>query len=132
MKTEYHGGSVAGGTFPAEIWGDYMKSIKGKFCGGFKPAKTAANFTPFFGKYARGGGRNTGDSSSTDPSSAAAARRSRRRRRRRPPTPEPDERQRQAGEGPGDGVQPGPLRVPAAGPARRGPSTGGGAEAPDG
>ena len=45
MKTEYHGGSVAGGTFPAEIWGDYMKSIKGKFCGDFKPAKTAAHFT---------------------------------------------------------------------------------------
>ncbi len=62
MKTEYHGGSVAGGTFPAEIWGDYMKAVKGKFCGDFKPAKTAAHFTPFFGKYARGGGRNTGDS----------------------------------------------------------------------
>ena len=40
MKTEYHGGSVAGGTFPAEIWGDYMKAVKGKFCGDFKPPKT--------------------------------------------------------------------------------------------
>ena len=66
MNTEYHGGSVAGGTFPAEIWGDYMKSIKGKFCGDFKPAKTAAHFSPFFGKYARSGGRGTGDSPSTD------------------------------------------------------------------
>ena len=37
MTTEYHGGSVAGGTFPAEIWGDYMKQAKGKFCGDFKP-----------------------------------------------------------------------------------------------
>ena len=61
MTTEYHGGSVAGGTFPAEIWGDYMKQAKGKFCGDFKPAKTPAHFTPFYGKYARGGGRNTGD-----------------------------------------------------------------------
>jgi penicillin-binding protein 1A len=66
MNTEYHGGSVAGGTFPAEIWGDYMKSIKGKFCGDFKPAKTAAHFSPFYGKYARSGGHGTGDSPSTD------------------------------------------------------------------
>jgi penicillin-binding protein 1A len=67
MNTEYHGGSVAGGTFPAEIWSDYMKQAKGKFCGDFKPAKTAAHFAPFFGRYARSGGRGTGDSSSTDP-----------------------------------------------------------------
>jgi membrane peptidoglycan carboxypeptidase len=61
MNTEYHGGSVAGGTFPAEIWSDYMKQAKGKYCGDFKPAKTAAHFSPFNGKYARGGGHNTGD-----------------------------------------------------------------------
>jgi penicillin-binding protein 1A len=67
MNTEYHGGSVAGGTFPAEIWSDYMKQAKGKFCGDFKPAKTAAHFAPFFGRYARSGGRGTGDSSSTNP-----------------------------------------------------------------
>ena len=66
MKTEYHGGSVAGGTFPAEIWGDYMKAVKGKFCGDFKPPKTPFHSSPFFGKYSRGGGRGTGDS--TDPS----------------------------------------------------------------
>ena len=64
MKTEYHGGSVAGGTFPAEIWGDYMKAVKGKFCGDFKPPKTPFQSSPFFGKYARGGGGNTGDSTS--------------------------------------------------------------------
>ena len=29
MYTEYHGGSVAGGTFPAEIWGDYTRAVKG-------------------------------------------------------------------------------------------------------
>ncbi|MEO8688883.1 MAG: transglycosylase domain-containing protein [Solirubrobacteraceae bacterium] len=66
MTTEYHGGSVAGGTFPAEIWSDYMKQAKGKFCGDFKPAKTAAHFSPFFGKYARGGGPSTGDTSTQD------------------------------------------------------------------
>jgi penicillin-binding protein 1A len=66
MTTEYHGGSVAGGTFPAEIWSDYMKQAKGKYCGAFKPAKTPAHFTPFNGKYARGGGRNTGSDDTTD------------------------------------------------------------------
>ena len=29
MKTEYHGGPVAGGTFPAEIWHDFMMSFIG-------------------------------------------------------------------------------------------------------
>src|SRR4051812_37499240 len=63
MKTEYHGGPVAGATFPAEIWHDYMSKVKGKFCGDFKPPKEAFHASPFFGKYSRGGGRNTGSSS---------------------------------------------------------------------
>jgi penicillin-binding protein 1A len=29
MKTEYHGGPVAGGTYPAEIWHDFMTSFIG-------------------------------------------------------------------------------------------------------
>src|SRR5215210_31437 len=62
MKTEYHGTSVAGGTFPAEIWGDYMKKARGKYCGDFKPPRQPAAFSPFFGKYSRSGGRGTGDS----------------------------------------------------------------------
>ena len=66
MKTEYHGTSVAGGTFPAEIWGDYMKAVKGKFCGDFKPPKTPFHSSPFFGKYSRGGGRGIG-ASTTQP-----------------------------------------------------------------
>ena len=37
MTTLYYGAPVAGGSFPAEIWGAYMKQAKGKFCGGFKP-----------------------------------------------------------------------------------------------
>ena len=60
MPTEYHGTSVAGGTFPAEIWGDYMKAIKGRFCGDFKPPKEPFQSSPFFGKYSRSGGRGTG------------------------------------------------------------------------
>jgi penicillin-binding protein 1A len=61
MKTEYHGGSVAGGTFPAEIWHDYMSKVKGKFCGDFKPPKEPFHASPFFGKYSRSGGRGTGE-----------------------------------------------------------------------
>jgi penicillin-binding protein 1A len=54
MATEYHGASVAGGTFPAEIWGDYMKTAHGKYCGEF--AKPTEPFVrqPFFGKYSSG------------------------------------------------------------------------------
>ncbi|MDP9294407.1 MAG: transglycosylase domain-containing protein, partial [Actinomycetota bacterium] len=60
MKTEYHGGPVAGGTFPAEIWGDYMKAAKGSFCGGFKPPVVPARFSPFFGQHSRTGGDEKG------------------------------------------------------------------------
>ncbi|MEA2295343.1 MAG: penicillin-binding protein, partial [Solirubrobacteraceae bacterium] len=68
MYTEYHGGPVAGGTFPAEIWGDYMKHAKGGFCGEFPKPAHPMTFTKFYGKYA-GGGSSTG-SSSTDPYSS--------------------------------------------------------------
>ena len=133
MKTEYHGGSVAGGTFPAEIWGDYMKSIKGKFCGGFKPAKTAAHFTPFFGKYARGGGRNTGDSSTTDqfggtgtiaPPAPTT-----------PTNPEPEKGNGKPDKGKDEGFNPDLYESPPQGPPAEAPEQGdpgGGAEAPDG
>jgi penicillin-binding protein 1A len=61
MKTEYHGTSVAGGTFPAEIWHDYMTKVKGKFCGDFAKPKEPFHASPFFGKYSRSGGKGTGD-----------------------------------------------------------------------
>jgi hypothetical protein len=38
-----------------------MAKVKGKFCGDFKPPKEPFQAAPFFGKYARGGGRNTGN-----------------------------------------------------------------------
>ena len=40
MNSLYFGGPVDGGTFPADIWGDYMGRIKGSFCGDFAPPKT--------------------------------------------------------------------------------------------
>jgi penicillin-binding protein 1A len=46
---------VAGGTFPAEIWGDYMRVAKGGFCGGF--GSSGQGFT--------GSGNNGGSSVDT-------------------------------------------------------------------
>ena len=51
-----YGTHVAGGTFPAEIWGTYMKEAKGSFCGGFKPPKTPFQSSPFYGEYSTTGG----------------------------------------------------------------------------
>ena len=39
MNGLYFGRNVDGGTFPADIWGDYMKRVKGGFCGDW-PAPT--------------------------------------------------------------------------------------------
>ena len=73
MYSEYHGGPVAGGTFPAEIWGDYTKAVKGSFCGEFAPPKDPMTFTRFYGKYAGGGSSSSsGTYDPNDPSATAA------------------------------------------------------------
>jgi penicillin-binding protein 1A len=73
MTTEYHGSSVAGGTFPAEIWGDYMRKAKGGFCGEFQKPTEPLQFTKFFGKYARGGVKTDDGTGIFDPSGGSAA-----------------------------------------------------------
>ena len=55
-----HGISVAGGTFPASIWHDYMMVAHGDDCDSFPLPEEPATFSPFFGKYA-----STGSSGST-------------------------------------------------------------------
>ena len=50
-----HGISVAGGTFPAQIWHKFMVVAHGDACGDFTPARTRVAWTPFFGKYQSGG-----------------------------------------------------------------------------
>ena len=65
MTSEYHGGPVAGGTYPAEIWGAYMKQAKGGYCGDFPTPKEPMAFTKFYGKYASGQA-NTGTGSYDD------------------------------------------------------------------
>jgi penicillin-binding protein 1A len=54
-----HGISVAGGTFPASIWHDYMNVAKGSDCATFPQPTTPAHFSPFFGKFSRGRGGGT-------------------------------------------------------------------------
>jgi penicillin-binding protein 1A len=50
-----HGIRVAGGTFPAQIWHDYMSKAVGGDCADFTAPSQSAKFEPFFGKYARTG-----------------------------------------------------------------------------
>jgi penicillin-binding protein 1A len=50
-----HGISVAGGTFPAMIWHDFMNVAHGKFCDDFAQPTTPVQWTPFYGKYSRQG-----------------------------------------------------------------------------
>jgi penicillin-binding protein 1A len=49
------GPGAAGGEVAAPIWGAYMKTAHGSFCGAFAPPKTPFVSTPFFGTYAKTG-----------------------------------------------------------------------------
>jgi penicillin-binding protein 1A len=51
-----HGIDVAGGTFPAQIWGRYMRVAKGTSCRGFRQPSEPVKFSPFYGKRARESG----------------------------------------------------------------------------
>jgi penicillin-binding protein 1A len=51
-----HGIDVAGGTFPAQIWGSYMRVAKGTSCRNFQRPSDPVRFSPFYGKRAREGG----------------------------------------------------------------------------
>src|SRR3954470_715894 len=53
--TNVHGISVAGGTFPAEIWHDYMNVAHGSSCDSFQTPTTPARFTTFYGKHSAAG-----------------------------------------------------------------------------
>jgi penicillin-binding protein 1A len=53
-----HGITVAGATFPAGIWHDFMDVAHGSYCGDFRPPKEAFSAAPFFGKYSRTGTRS--------------------------------------------------------------------------
>jgi penicillin-binding protein 1A len=48
--TNVHGIKVAGATFPAQIWHDYMTVAKGRFCGKFPKPSEPAELKPFCGR----------------------------------------------------------------------------------
>jgi penicillin-binding protein 1A len=50
MGPLFNGRNVDGGTFPAKIWGEYMKTAAGKFCGKFEQPKQAFKTKAFKGK----------------------------------------------------------------------------------
>ena len=52
------GGNIDGGTYPADIWGEYMKQAVGKYCGDFTKPTEPFTSQPFLGHYARDGGKD--------------------------------------------------------------------------
>jgi penicillin-binding protein 1A len=61
MTGLYYGANVDGGTFPAEIWGTYMRKARGRFCGDFREPREPFVASPFSGGYAaEGSGDGTG------------------------------------------------------------------------
>ncbi|MEA2441289.1 MAG: penicillin-binding protein [Thermoleophilaceae bacterium] len=58
--TNVHGISVAGGTFPAEIWHDYMNVAHGTDCDSFPQPTQPAHFSPFYGDHSANGKRGSG------------------------------------------------------------------------
>ena len=53
MGNLFNGGPVDGGTFPAQIWGRYMKLAKRSFCGEFRKPGHAFKSKAFKGKHSR-------------------------------------------------------------------------------
>ncbi len=70
MRTQFFGSSVAGGTFPAQIWGAYMKTaVAGQPCGEWRKITEPVTASPFEGRFARSGGNGEGDETGTTPQS---------------------------------------------------------------
>jgi penicillin-binding protein 1A len=61
-----HGISVAGGTFPTEIWQDFMTVAKGDDCSRFPQPRQPMQFQPFYGQHSTTGTRTDGYRGSGD------------------------------------------------------------------
>jgi penicillin-binding protein 1A len=70
--TSVHGIAVAGGTFPAMIWHDYMASIIGGDCSDFPAPTQPVSFSPFFSSLATTGAAGSGNTSGTGNTPAPA------------------------------------------------------------
>jgi penicillin-binding protein 1A len=60
-----HGTAVAGGTFPASIWGDFMNSVISS-CEPFPEVKEPVEFVPFHGEFSSESGSSCSSSGSFD------------------------------------------------------------------
>jgi penicillin-binding protein 1A len=67
------GGNIDGGTYPADIWGAYMKKAIGQYCGDFKQPTQPFHSQPFFGHYSRQGGKDGEDDKNVDPNEPGVA-----------------------------------------------------------
>jgi penicillin-binding protein 1A len=67
------GGNIDGGTYPADIWGQYMKQAAGKFCGEFKKPTEPFQSQPFKGHYASEGGKDDSKDDTVDPDAPGIA-----------------------------------------------------------
>jgi penicillin-binding protein 1A len=66
MNGLYFGSNIDGGTYPAQIWGDYMKKVVSKGCGSWRKPKEPFSSQPFKGSFATEGADDE-DGTSTDP-----------------------------------------------------------------
>jgi penicillin-binding protein 1A len=69
MRGLFYGANVDGGTFPAAIWGAYMREAVGDYCGDFRPPREPFVASSFSGEYASSGPEG-GHSPSTEPQGA--------------------------------------------------------------
>ena len=89
MNGMFHGANIDGGTYPAQIWGEYMTKAHGKYCGDFKQPTEPFQSQPFFGHYSRSGKDET---KSDDPSTEDDL-----------PTTPPEQEPEENGDGNGNG-----------------------------
>ena len=89
MNGLYFGSNIDGGTYPAQIWGDYMKKVVAKGCGKWLTPKEPFQSQAFQGRYAREGAEDEETGEGEDGATSHARRPTRRRRPRTtsPPTP---------------------------------------------
>jgi penicillin-binding protein 1A len=63
-----HGIEVAGGTFPTQIWHDFMNTAHGSDCSDFPEPKEAFSSSPFFGRYSATGRQSDQGNKDENPS----------------------------------------------------------------
>ena len=86
MSSLYYGAPVDGGTFPAEIWGDYMSRSRATSAATSRRRSMPSTPQPFFGTLRASRARGAPTTTSRRPAPRRRRRRSRHRRHRRPTT----------------------------------------------